>query len=96
MGNLVPVIDLEGNIPPQTAWGVPKPLISQEQRDLALTVGKFGRSAGRYNLLSQRDVFGLSAAQATHELEAMQKIVDGWRDFYARMGVSKDDIAYLE
>lgn len=75
---------------------VPKPLVSQEQRDLALTVGKFGRSAGRYNLLSQCDVFGLSVAQATHELDAMLKVVEGWRDFYVRLGVSKDDVAYLE
>jgi serine/threonine-protein kinase HipA len=75
---------------------VPKPLLSLEQRDLALTVGKFGRSAGRYNLLSRCDAFGLDVAQARHELDSMLKVVQGWRDFYAERGVSKDDLEYLE
>jgi serine/threonine-protein kinase HipA len=75
---------------------VPKPLVSLEQRDLALTAGKFGRSAGRYNLLSQCDAFGLGVAQARHELDVMLKVVEGWRDFYAEKGVSKDDLGYLE
>lgn len=75
---------------------VPKPMVSQERRDLALTVGKFGRSAGRYNLLSQPDVFGLTRDQAAHELESMLQVVHGWRQLYAEKGVSRADIEYLE
>ena len=75
---------------------VPKPLVSQERRDLALTVGKYGRSAGRYNLLSQCDVFGLTLEQARHELDTMLQVVQDWQQFYTDRGVARDDLAYLE
>ena len=39
---------------------VPAPLVSLERRDLALTVGNYGRTASIYNLLSQAGRFGLS------------------------------------
>jgi len=71
-------------------------MVSQERRDLALTVGRFGRSAGRYNLLSQPDVFGLTPEQAEHDLTTMLQVVQGWRQFYTDRGVSRADIEYLE
>ncbi len=40
---------------------VPTPVVSLERRDLALTVGNYGRTASHYNLLSQAGRFGLSA-----------------------------------
>jgi serine/threonine-protein kinase HipA len=75
---------------------VPIPLVSQERRDLALTVGKFGRSAGLYNLMSQCGVFGLSPAAAKHEVDSMLKVVQGWREFFVEQGVARDDIGYVE
>lgn len=75
---------------------VPTRMVSQERRDLALTVGRFGRSASIYNLLSQCEVFGLSKEEARHELGRMLQVVQGWRQFYADRGVSGADLAYLE
>ncbi|CAN7605569.1 MULTISPECIES: type II toxin-antitoxin system HipA family toxin [unclassified Variovorax] len=75
---------------------VPKPLVSQERRDLALEVGRFGRAASRYNLLSQCDVFGLSPAEAEHEIDSMLKVVSGWREFFERAGVDRAALEYLE
>jgi len=39
---------------------VPAPLASLARRDLAMTVGTYGRSASIYNLLSQCERFGLT------------------------------------
>lgn len=75
---------------------VPKPMVSQELRDLALTVGKYGRSAGRYNLLSQCDVFGVTIEQARHEIDTMLATVQNWKSFYGAKGVARADLAYLD
>ncbi len=75
---------------------VPVAMVSQEQRDLALTCGSFGRSASRFNLLSRCDVFGLTQAEAEHELALMLHVVEGWREFFAREGVEAHSIAALE
>lgn len=73
---------------------VPIPLVSQERRDLAMTAGSFGRAASRYNLLSQCEAFGLTPADAAHELDTMQQVVRGWEAFFEAHGVADDDIGY--
>ena len=75
---------------------VPVPLVSQERRDLAMDAGRFGRAAGRYNLLSQCALFGLSREEAAHLLDAMQRIVAGWRTIFAGCGIESRDIEMLE
>ncbi len=75
---------------------VPTPLVSQERRDLALTVGRFGRAASLYNLVSESEVFALSPAEATGEIDSMLKIVDGWKEFFAGHGVEQRTIEMLE
>lgn len=75
---------------------VPVPLVSQERRDLALTVGRFGRAASRYNLVSEAGVFGLSREQANAEIDAMQAVVKNWKSFYTKHGVEPTSIEMLE
>lgn len=75
---------------------VPVPLVSQERRDLALTVGSFGRAASRYNLVSECEVFGLSREQANAEIDTMQAVVEGWREMYAKYGVEPKSLEMLE
>ncbi len=75
---------------------VPVPLVSQERRDLALTVGKYGRAASLYNLLSQCGVFGLSPEQARAEVIAMLDVVKGWRDMFAARGVEPGTLEMLQ
>jgi serine/threonine-protein kinase HipA len=75
---------------------VPVPLVSQERRDLALTVGNFGRAASQYNLLSRCDVFGLTPDAAKHELSEMLLVVQGWKEFYIAKGVEHRSIEMLE
>src|SRR5207247_1318623 len=49
---------------------VPAPLVSLERRDLAMTIGTYGRTASVYNLLSQcervRITSGAAAAERCH------------------------------
>ncbi len=71
---------------------VPAPATSRERRDLALQVGAFGRAASIYNLLSQPEVFGLSAEGARAEIDRMREKVSRWRDIFSKHGVSRDDI----
>ncbi len=75
---------------------VPMPMETQEPRNLALNVGKFGRAGARYNLLSQCEVFGLTPEQARHEIDTMLPAVQGWRQFYLDRGVSHSDREHLE
>lgn len=75
---------------------VPVAMVSQERRDLALTVGAFGRAASLYNLLSRCDVFGLSRAAAEQQVAAMLDVVLGWREFFAAKGVDARSISMLE
>jgi serine/threonine-protein kinase HipA len=74
---------------------VPVPLISLERRDLALTVGRYGRTASLYNLISQCDRFGLSGDEARSEVQNMAAMVGSWRECFAADGVSSQDIAYI-
>ncbi len=74
---------------------VPKPLLSQEHRDLALTVGDFGRTASVYNLVSQSGRFGIDATQARQEFDRIVERAQGWRELFAASGVSAQDIQYI-
>ena len=75
---------------------VPAPLVSQERRDLALTVGRFGRAASLYNLLSESEVFGLSRDEAAAQLDSMLAAVRGWREIFRAHGVDAEAIEMLE
>jgi serine/threonine-protein kinase HipA len=75
---------------------LPVALVSQERRDLALTVGRHGRAASLYNLLSRCEVFGLSHDQAQARVNAMLQVVEGWRERFGAMGVARETIAMLE
>ncbi|MFA7505152.1 MAG: HipA domain-containing protein [Burkholderiaceae bacterium] len=75
---------------------VPTPLVSLERRDLALEVGRFGRAASRYNLVSQSEVFGLTRDAARALIEEMTQVVRGWREFFMARGVEPRSIEMLE
>jgi serine/threonine-protein kinase HipA len=74
---------------------VPAPVVSLERRDLALTVGDYGRTASIYNLLSQAGRFGLSAEKAREEIDRLVDVVRHWRDGFFACGVSAKDIDYI-
>jgi serine/threonine-protein kinase HipA len=74
---------------------VPTPLVSLERRDLALTVGSYGRTASLYNLLSQAGRFGLSAEDARKEIDQIVTVVRKWRESFATCGVSTRDLDYI-
>lgn len=75
---------------------VPVALVSQECRDLALEVGRYGRVGSLYNLLSDWGVFGLSTDEARALVEHLEAVVKGWREGFARHGVEQRSIAMLE
>ena len=74
---------------------VPMPVVSLERRDLALTVGTYGRTASVYNLVSQCDRFGLSVEAARVEIEHIAHVVRGWREIFLGCGVSPKDLEYV-
>jgi len=74
---------------------VPAPLVSLERRDLAMTVGTYGRTASIYNLLSQCERFGLTAEAATKEIENTVAIVRTWQEHFRACGVSAKDVEYM-
>jgi serine/threonine-protein kinase HipA len=74
---------------------VPAPSISLERRDLAMTVGTYGRTASIYNLLSQCERFGITAEGAKKEIDAVVANVRTWRDHFRASGVSPKDIEYI-
>jgi serine/threonine-protein kinase HipA len=74
---------------------VPAPLVSLERRDLAMTVGTYGRTASVYNLLSQSERFGLSSEAAKKEIDAIVATVRTWRDHFQAAGVPAKDIEYI-
>lgn len=74
---------------------VPAPVISLERRDLALTVGSYGRTASIYNLLSQASRFGLSVEDARQEIDRIVVVVRQWRDSFFACGVSAEDIEQI-
>jgi len=74
---------------------VPAPLVSLERRDLAMTVGTYGRTASIYNLLSQCEQFGLTVEAARKEIDKIVAIVRAWRDHFHADGVSAKDTDYM-
>lgn len=74
---------------------VPAPVVSLERRDLAMTVGDYGRTASIYNLLSQTGRFGLSAEEARGHIDRLVDTVRHWHDSYFACGVSAEDIDYI-
>ena len=74
---------------------VPAPVVSQERRDLALTVGDYGRTASIYNLLSQAGRFGLSAQEARDQIDRIVEVVRHWRHSFMACAVSARDMDYI-
>jgi serine/threonine-protein kinase HipA len=74
---------------------VPAPVVSLERRDLALTVGSYGRTASIYNLLSQVGRFGLSAQDARTQIDQIVEVIRHWRDSFFACGVAANDIDYI-
>ena len=74
---------------------VPAPLVSLERRDLAMTVGTYGRSASIYNLLSQCERFGLTSEAARKEIENVVATVRTWREHFLACDVSEKDVEYI-
>jgi serine/threonine-protein kinase HipA len=75
---------------------LPVPMVSVERRDLALEVGRFGRAASLYNILSHCDAFGLSKEEAQAMIDGMLAVVRGWREFFTERGVEQRSIEMLE
>ncbi len=70
----------------------PNPQTSIERRDLALTVGDFGRAATAQNLLSQSSRFGLLRDDAAAVVEAMRATVQAqWFATARAAGVTDAD-----
>jgi serine/threonine-protein kinase HipA len=74
---------------------VPTPVLSLERRDLALTIGHYGRTVSIYNLLSQAGRFGFSAVEARAEIDRIVHVIRLWRDSFFSSGVSARDIEYI-
>ena len=75
---------------------VPTPLVSEERRDLAMDAGRHGRTASRYNFISAAEVFGLTVDEARQIIGSLLKVVAGWRERFAALGVEARTIDYLE
>ena len=74
---------------------VPVPLVSLERRDLAMTIGTYGRTASVYNLISQCGRFGLATEAARKEIETIVTTLRSWREHIRACGVSAKDIEYI-
>lgn len=74
---------------------VPAPVVSQDRRDLALTVGDYGRTASVYNLLSQAGRFGLSEQEARGQIDSLVEVMRHWRDSFFACSVSARDVDYI-
>ena len=70
----------------------PMPHVSVERRDLAMTVGKFGRYANRINLVSSAGAFRLREEEAAALFDAMAETVrNRWHAVFRREGVPEKD-----
>lgn len=65
------------------------------RRDLALTVGNYGRTASIYNLLSECARFGLTGEVARKQIDSIVNVVRGWREHFFASGVSAQDVEYI-
>ena len=71
------------------------PMISMESRDLALTIGRIGRTASIYNIRSECARFGVTPEAATKEIDAIVRVIRGWREHFHECGVAPHDIDYI-
>jgi serine/threonine-protein kinase HipA len=70
----------------------PFPQVSQERRDLALTIGDYGRYANATNLISQAQHFLVDRDSAAHMIDEMEECVRArWYAVARREGVSEGD-----
>ncbi len=70
----------------------PTPHVSVERRDLAMTIGKFGRYANRANLVSSAGAFRLGEEEAATLFDAMAATVkDRWYATFRREGAAEKD-----
>jgi serine/threonine-protein kinase HipA len=74
---------------------VPARRLSLEHRDLALTVGDYGRTASYFNLVSQCARFGLSREEAQKVIDEVVAVVRTWREVFEGEGVAAQDIEYI-
>jgi serine/threonine-protein kinase HipA len=75
---------------------LPVPLLSRERRDLAMEVGRFGRAASLYNILSRCEAFGLAREEAQALIDGVLGVVRGWRNFFLQRGVENRSVEMLE
>lgn len=75
---------------------VPAALLSQECRDRAMNVGRYGRTASLYKLMSHCEVFGRSREQADSEVRAMLDVVNGGKKRLAAHDVEPRTLEMLE
>ena len=74
----------------------PNPLVSQEKRDLALTIGTFNRYANRTNLLSEHGRFRLAHETASAIIDHSQKVIaTRWNAVLRARGVSEAECDLL-
>lgn len=70
----------------------PFPAVSEERRDLALTIGDYGRYANATNALSQCARFLLTREEATRIIDDLEEMVrTRWYTVARREGVSEQD-----
>lgn len=70
----------------------PMPHVSTERRDLAMTIGAFGRFANRFNLISSAGAFRLQKEEAAALFDAMAETVrNRWHAVFRRERVSAKD-----
>ena len=70
----------------------PSPVIAQDRRDLAMTVGDQGRFANAKNLLSQHTRFLLDADEAQAIVADMtERVRTTWYDVARAQGISETD-----
>lgn len=74
---------------------VPARRLSLDHRDLALTVGDYGRTASIFNLLSQCARFGLSREGARNVIDGVVRPLRAWREVFEAEGVAAKDIEYI-
>jgi serine/threonine-protein kinase HipA len=66
------------------------------ERDLALGVGRAGRSATLTNALSEAKAFYLNQSEALAEIRKMAAVIAGWRDHFVACGFSAGQAAKFE
>lgn len=75
----------------------PTPTIALDNRDLAMSCGRFGRMAKKQNLISGHARFILSEEEATQIINTMEAVIrKEWDASLHRAGASQNDIAAIQ